>query len=120
MYPLDVPHLSTWQQLVSQPLPARPEGFFLSPTLYKASLHPLTPITISSVYLLAVFWANARNKAQGGKPKDLISASPTLKNIVLAHNLFLGIYSCWTSFNVIGRVIHYFGQGIKAGGLEGE
>jgi len=119
-FPLDSPRQSLWQLITSQPLPARPEGFFLSPRLYKASLHPLTPITIGSIYLLSVFWANARNKAHGGKPKDLIKASPALQNIVLAHNLLLGVYSCWTSANVIVRVVSYFAQGLQAGGIEGE
>lgn len=119
-YPLDVPRHSLWYQIANQPLPARPEGFFLSPKLYQATLHPLTPLTIGTIYLIGVIWANRRYKAQGGKSKDFINSSPTLKNIVLAHNLFLAVYSCWTSVNVVARLIAYFNKGFQAGGVEGE
>ena len=121
LYPLDMPKQSLWQQIAYQPLPGRPEGFFLSDNLYRASLHPLTPLTIGFVYICAVFWANARNRSYGGKkPKDLINSSPTLKNLVLAHNLLLAIYSGWTCTNVVVRLAAYFMQGLRAGGLEGE
>jgi hypothetical protein len=120
LYPLDVPRQSLWHQISSQPLPARPEGFFLSEKVYRASLHPYTPLSIGLLYLFGVVWANQRYRAQAGKSKDYINSSPTLKNVVLAHNALLAVYSCWTSINVVARLISYFNQGFQAGGVEGE
>lgn len=119
-YPLDVAKQSLWHQIVNQPLPARPEGFFLSPKLYRASLHPLTPLTIGFLYICAVRWANNRNKRSLNGKKDFINSSPTLKNLVLTHNLFLAIYSLWTCANVVVRLVAYFAKGYQAGGLEGQ
>lgn len=119
-YPLDVARQSLWHQIANQALPARPEGFFLSEQLYRASLHPYTPISIGLLYLFGVVWANQRYRAQKGKSKDYVNASPTLKNIVLAHNILLAVYSCWTSVNVVARLVSYFSRGFKAGGAEGE
>lgn len=114
-YPLDTPGQSLWTSLNEHPYPAKPAGLFLSDAAFRASLHPATPVLLSAVYLLATTLANRRKSA----PRDMVKASATLQHAVLAHNIFLCLYSAWTAIHVVSILAPYFAQGASAGGLSG-
>jgi hypothetical protein len=63
--------------------------------LYRDALSYKVPLTIASVYATTVFFLNWWNRNNGNKPW-WISKTRAFKTFVLAHNIFLAVYSAVT------------------------
>ena len=77
---------------------ARP--FNIDVETYNNALHPAVPFTIAAVYLVTVLYGNRINKERGDKPWAF-SKSVIFYSFVLAHNVFLAIYSGWTFLGML-------------------
>ncbi|KAL3424778.1 gns1 sur4 family protein [Phlyctema vagabunda] len=85
-----------------QTLPPPPAGstlsappFSIPAPLYNQLLDVKVPITIACVYAVTVTILNAYNKSTGNKPWA-ISKTRIFFWFVVAHNVFLAVYSGWT------------------------
>lgn len=80
-----------------QPLPPPPgQPFFDIPDhIFQAVLDPKVPLTIAALYAVTAKSLNAYNSSHGKKPWA-ISKTRLFKAFVVAHNVFLAIYSAWT------------------------
>lgn len=95
---------------VSKALPPPPSTspFYISPSIYLAFLDKRVPITIALVYALTVHILNSR--VSNTKPAQPYSFAKTkaFHYFVIAHNLFLAVYSGWTfigMFTTLARTI---------------
>ena len=61
------------------------------------------PITIACVYAATVTALNAYNKSTGNKPWP-ISKTKAFFWFVVAHNVFLALYSGWTFVGILGAL----------------
>lgn len=78
--------------------------------LYDVSMHPLCPALFAAAYVLLVSQFNARRPCQN------LLKSPWASALVLAHNVFLCLYSLWTFMKIAPPVVTSFAQGYwKAG-----
>jgi hypothetical protein len=66
--------------------------FAIPADVYNEALSAKFPITIASIYVVTVVSINAYNRKQGNKPWA-ISKTAAFKAFVIAHSLFLAIYS---------------------------
>jgi hypothetical protein len=80
--------------LASPAIPPAPGvyPFSISESLYTSLLNPAVPLTIAAVYATVV---HAFNSRCDGTPYR-ISKTRAFKLFVIAHNLFLAVYSLWT------------------------
>ena len=69
--------------------------FAIPSNLYNAVLDIKVPITIACVYAASVTALNAYNRSRGNKPW-WISTTKLFFWFVVAHNVFLAVYSGWT------------------------
>jgi hypothetical protein len=69
--------------------------FSIPNDLYAAALDARIPITIATVYAVTVTLVNAYNRRRGNKPWA-ISKTRGFFWFVVAHNVFLAVYSAWT------------------------
>ncbi|KAL9130405.1 MAG: hypothetical protein Q9217_001413 [Psora testacea] len=79
--------------------------FTIGPVAYNAMLHVGWPITIALIYATSVRFFNQVNKERNYQPWPF-SKSLTFYVLVVAHNVFLALYSGWTfagMFNTIRR-----------------
>lgn len=83
-------------------LPPPPAGssfsappFSIPPEIFSAVLDVRVPITIACVYAITVSALNAYNRSRGNKPWP-ISKTRAFFWFVVAHNVFLAVYSAWT------------------------
>jgi hypothetical protein len=93
------PAAGTWSQ--NSPLFTIPES------LYHGVFDARVPITIAATYAISVQLLNAYNKSNGNKPWA-ISKTRVFYWLVIAHNVFLAVYSLWTCvgmFNAISRTL---------------
>ena len=74
--------------------------FDIDPELYQHALLPVVPISIAVIYGTTVIIINRVNKARGHKPWAF-SKSSAFYAFVLAHNVFLALYSAWTFMGMI-------------------
>ncbi|CAP68722.1 uncharacterized protein PODANS_7_6910 [Podospora anserina S mat+] len=75
--------------------------------IYQAVLDPKVPLTIAAVYAISAKLLNAYNKSTGKKPWGISKTLP-FKWFVIAHNIFLAVYSAWTwwgMFNALRRTV---------------
>ncbi|KAJ2892022.1 putative gns1 sur4 family protein [Zalerion maritima] len=78
----------------SPPAPGQP--FFDIPDhIYEAALNPKVPLTIAALYAITAKALNAYNTSRDKKPWRISKTKP-FKTFVIAHNVFLAIYSAWT------------------------
>lgn len=127
--PRDPLHASLTERLASIPLPPGPETWpypldkIASRSFYEVSLQAWVPIVFSLVYYLVAHSANhffvgpkhvARDYTKGTGVLALL-----LRNLVIAHNAFLAVYSGWTFFNVVPVVARFFALGHRSAGFEG-
>ncbi|CZS99756.1 related to fatty acid elongation protein [Rhynchosporium agropyri] len=91
-------------------LPSPPAGstlfappFSIPSSVYNAVLDVRVPITIASVYAVSVFTLNQYNRSRGNKPWA-ISKTKAFFWFVVAHNIFLAIYSAWTFVGMFGAL----------------
>jgi hypothetical protein len=75
--------------------------------IYKAVLDPKVPLTIAAVYAVTVKALNIYNKSTNKRPWA-ISKTFGFRWFVIAHNVFLAVYSAWTwwgMFNTMRRTV---------------
>lgn len=80
---------------------ARP--FDINPKLYNNLLHVAWPITISLLYATTVNYINRINRSRGNKPWAF-SKTLAFYVLVVAHNVFLAIYSGWTFVGMLNAI----------------
>lgn len=68
---------------------------------YQAALDPKVPITIAALYAVTAKLLNAYNTSNGKKPWA-ISKTRLFHAFVVAHNIFLAVYSAWTFYGMLG------------------
>lgn len=66
-------------------------------------LSPAVPITIALVYATVVTYLNRVNAERKHQPWPL-AKSQAFKMFVLAHNIFLAVYSTWTAIGMVNAV----------------
>ncbi|KAL2137197.1 hypothetical protein VTI74DRAFT_7744 [Chaetomium olivicolor] len=71
--------------------------------IYNAVLDPKVPITIAVIYAVTAKALNAYNKSTGKKPWA-ISKTLAFRWFVIAHNIFLAVYSAWTWWGMLGTL----------------
>lgn len=71
--------------------------------VYQAALDPKVPITIAALYAVSAKALNAYNKSTGKKPWG-ISKTAAFSWFVVAHNVFLAVYSAWTFVGMFGAL----------------
>lgn len=69
--------------------------FTIPDHIYQAALDPKVPITIAATYAITAKALNSYNKSTGKKPWA-ISKTKAFHLFVVAHNVFLAVYSAWT------------------------
>lgn len=84
---------------------------------YRAALDPKVPITIAAVYAVTAKLLNVYNTSNGKKPWA-ISKTRLFHAFIVAHNIFLAVYSAWTFVGMVGvmrrSVVNPFGpQGLN-------
>ncbi|KAL2140876.1 hypothetical protein VTI28DRAFT_3167 [Corynascus sepedonium] len=85
--------------------------------VYNALLDPKVPIIIAVIYIMTVKAFNTYNKSTGKRPWA-ISKIFAFRLFIIAHNMFLAVYSAWTWCGIYGTlkrsIISPFGpQGIS-------
>lgn len=80
---------------------ARP--FNIPTDLYNNALHIAVPITIALVYTTTVTYVNQVNKDRDHKPWAFSKSLPFWA-LVVAHNVFLAIYSGWTFIGILNAI----------------
>ncbi|KAJ4391458.1 hypothetical protein N0V93_005075 [Gnomoniopsis smithogilvyi] len=68
---------------------------------YQAALDPKVPLTIAAVYAVTAKLLNVYNTSNGKKPWA-ISKTRLFHAFVVAHNVFLAVYSAWTFYGMVG------------------
>lgn len=93
-----------------QPLAPPPSGssasappFTIPAWLFSAALNVYVPILIASLYAVSANFLNAYNKSTGNKPWR-ISKTRAFFWFVVAHNVFLAVYSGWTFVGMLGAL----------------
>ncbi|KAL2271449.1 hypothetical protein VTJ83DRAFT_820 [Remersonia thermophila] len=71
--------------------------------VYYAALDPRVPLTIATVYAVTVKLLNLYNKSTGKKPWAISKTRP-FHWFVIAHNIFLAVYSAWTFVGMYGTL----------------
>ena len=71
--------------------------------IYQAVLDPKVPITIAALYAVTVKSLNVYNKSAGKRPWA-ISKTRAFRAFVVAHNIFLAVYSAWTFWGMLGAL----------------
>jgi hypothetical protein len=74
--------------------------FSISASVYNGALDARVPITIACVYAASVTVLNAYNRQYGNKPWK-ISKTKFFFWFVVAHNVFLAVYSGWTFIGML-------------------
>ncbi|KAK3313475.1 fatty acid elongase-like protein [Apodospora peruviana] len=77
--------------------------FAIPDHVYQAVLPAKVPLTIAALYAVTAKLLNAYNKSTGKKPWG-ISKTKTFKAFVIAHNVFLAVYSAWTFWGMLGTL----------------
>ncbi|KAF2083949.1 hypothetical protein K490DRAFT_76184 [Saccharata proteae CBS 121410] len=78
--------------------------FGISADIYNRALDPSVPITIALVYAVTVTIVNAYNRSRGNKPWKISKTKPFFA-FVIAHNVFLAVYSAVTCI-AMTRALH--------------
>ncbi|KAK1751866.1 fatty acid elongase [Echria macrotheca] len=86
--------------------------------IYNAVLDPKVPITIAALYAVTAKALNAYNKSTGKKPWG-ISKTATFRWFVIAHNVFLAVYSAWTFVGMFGALRRTMVNPLGPTGLSG-
>jgi hypothetical protein len=78
--------------------------FSIPPSIYTAALDVKIPITIACIYAVTVSILSAYNKSNANKPWA-ISKTRAFFWFVVAHNVFLAVYSAWTFIGMLGALV---------------
>lgn len=77
--------------------------FAIPKSWFTGALDVRVPITIASVYAVTVSLVNACNRSRGNKAWP-VSKTKTFFWFVVAHNVFLAVYSAWTFVGMLGAL----------------
>ncbi|CAK7219035.1 hypothetical protein SEUCBS140593_003751 [Sporothrix eucalyptigena] len=77
--------------------------FHISDQFYAAALDIRVPLTIAAVYAVTAKLLNRYNKSTGNRPWA-ISKTRGFFAFVVAHNVFLAVYSAWTWIGMVGML----------------
>lgn len=80
---------------------ARP--FNINTEIYNNALSPVVPFTIAAIYIATVLYGNRINKERSEKPWAF-SKSTIFFSLVLAHNIFLALFSGWTFLGMFNAI----------------
>ncbi|KAK4156716.1 GNS1/SUR4 family-domain-containing protein [Chaetomidium leptoderma] len=86
--------------------------------IYNAVLDPKVPLTIAAVYAVTIKALNVYNKSTGKKPWA-ISKTAAFRWFVIAHNVFLAVYSAWTWWGMLGTMRRTVVSPLGAQGVSG-
>ncbi|KAJ1335612.1 elongation of very long chain fatty acids protein [Microdochium nivale] len=75
--------------------------FAIPDAWFTAALEPKVPLTIAIVYAVTAKALNVYNKSTNKRPWA-ISKTRAFKAFVIAHNIFLAVYSAWTWYGTLG------------------
>jgi hypothetical protein len=92
--------------------------FSISASIYNGALDARVPITIACVYAATVTALNAYNRSHGNKPWK-ISKTKAFFWFVVAHNIFLAVYSGWTFVGMLGALRRTLSTPSRPAGLAG-
>lgn len=85
---------------------------------YRAALDPKVPLTIAAVYAVTAKILNIYNTSNGKKPWA-ISKTRLFHAFVVAHNIFLAVYSAWTFYGMVGVMYRSVVSPASAQGING-
>jgi hypothetical protein len=71
--------------------------------LYSGALDVRVPLTIATTYVATVTYFNAYNRSRGNKPWPITKTKAWFW-FVVAHNVFLAVYSGWTFVAMLGTL----------------
>ncbi|PBP22750.1 putative GNS1/SUR4 family protein [Diplocarpon rosae] len=74
--------------------------FSIPPSLYNGALDVRVPVTIALVYAVTVTALNKYNRTRGNTPWAISKTKPFFC-FVVAHNIFLAVYSAWTFIGML-------------------
>ncbi|KAF7901993.1 uncharacterized protein EAF01_007291 [Botrytis porri] len=92
--------------------------FEIDPSWYNAALDVRVPITIAAVYAITVTLVNQYNRRAGNKAWP-ISKTKAFFVFVVAHNIFLAVYSGWTFVGMFGALKRSIQNPMGPAGLAG-
>ncbi|KAF7877632.1 hypothetical protein EAF04_001303 [Stromatinia cepivora] len=92
--------------------------FAIDPSWFNAALDVRVPITIAAVYAVTVTLVNQYNRRAGNKPWP-ISKTKAFFVFVVAHNIFLAVYSGWTFIGMFGALKRSIQNPMGPAGLAG-
>ncbi len=92
--------------------------FSIPDHVYQAVLHPAVPVTIAALYAVTAKALNVYNKSTGKRPWA-ISKTASFRAFVVAHNVFLAVYSAWTFWGMLGALRRSMVNPLGAAGLAG-
>lgn len=69
--------------------------------LFSAALHPAVPLALAASYAVTVKLLSRYNSARARKPWAISKTAP-FRVFVIAHNIFLAVYSAWTFWGMLG------------------
>ncbi|EKD20547.1 putative GNS1/SUR4 family protein [Drepanopeziza brunnea f. sp. 'multigermtubi' MB_m1] len=75
----------------------------IPPSIYNAALDVKVPVTVAIVYALTVTILNKANRDRGMRPWAISKTKPFFW-FVVAHNVFLALYSAWTFVGMFGAL----------------
>ncbi|KAJ8105755.1 hypothetical protein OPT61_g9988 [Boeremia exigua] len=78
-------------------VPTLANPFQIPQDVFEKALDPKVPLTIAAVYAVSVTYLNWYNRQHGNKPWRIASHG-WFKAFVIAHNIFLAVYSAVTCF----------------------
>lgn len=90
--------------------------FSIPSSIFHAALDVHVPITIGVVFVVTVMVLNAYNRSAGNRPWK-ISKTRAFLGFVVAHNVFLAVYSAWTFQGIVRAVYRTVSSG--SGGMAG-
>jgi hypothetical protein len=92
--------------------------FNIPGNIFTAALDARVPLTIATAYAVTVKLLNNYNKSRGKQPWA-ISKTGAFHAFVVAHNIFLAVYSAWTFWGMLGgmrrSIVNPFGPSGLAG-----
>jgi len=82
------------------PPPSHNVPFAIPDAWFTAALDPKVPLTIATVYAVTAKALNLYNKSTNKRPWA-ISKTRAFRAFVVAHNVFLAVYSAWTWYGTL-------------------
>jgi hypothetical protein len=92
--------------------------FDIPESWYQAVLDPKVPITIATVYAVSAKLLNLYNRKNNKRPWA-ISQTRAFNAFVIAHNVFLAVYSAWTFWGMLGALSRTVVSPLAPTGLAG-